>query len=513
MNDTNETHFLWRRVIRKLTRTIIKDISDAEDDTTNAEDTSSICICCSSDNNNNNNIETAGSFDSSSIVIVDDVVEWNDPDLLLALQSLTTKDDDDNDGDDDDSIYKQDSLPSVHIDPVDIQEEDDDDIELSFQNIFDFDDEDIKELTSMELLLPKNESNPNNNNNDNDDDDLGIYCMPCQIDLPVHVNQFIQDANIAYIDSLLQDSILFHDMQNNHPSQHAPSPPSHATPNVPEPPQSPPEQQHHPLHIHQKQHLINNHPPPPVPSNNNNNNNNNHPLLVNDMQKNERTCLGHKETIFGLAFSPCGKFIATASQDSTIGIWNAQKHVRITTLSGHNKNHECLRVSWISETKLASACADGCVKIWENDADPTTTNWNCVTTLDHGTNNNNNSQKETKTKDETKTENETKNETKTDDETKDEDDQSQVEEKAAPQIYALQFIEKWYLSHTFAKDNLLMTSSDNYIHLWQMKNNNFDKRMEINFTDLEQGFGGVFVQFISSTRSNNDTDDNENAIN
>ena len=36
----------------------------------------------------------------------------------------------------------------------------------------------------------------------------------------------------------------------------------------------------------------------------------------------ERQCFGHKDKIFGVAFSPCGQFFATASEDSTVKIWN-----------------------------------------------------------------------------------------------------------------------------------------------------------------------------------------------
>lgn len=62
--------------------------------------------------------------------------------------------------------------------------------------------------------------------------------------------------------------------------------------------------------------------------------------------KNERSCLGHKETIFGTSFSECGKYLATASQDSTVRIWNVEKNSCIATLSEHSKDYECLRAAW-----------------------------------------------------------------------------------------------------------------------------------------------------------------------
>lgn len=62
--------------------------------------------------------------------------------------------------------------------------------------------------------------------------------------------------------------------------------------------------------------------------------------------KNERSCLGHKETIFGVSFSECGKYFATASQDSTVRIWNVATNASLATLEEHSKDYECLRVAW-----------------------------------------------------------------------------------------------------------------------------------------------------------------------
>jgi WD40 repeat protein len=61
---------------------------------------------------------------------------------------------------------------------------------------------------------------------------------------------------------------------------------------------------------------------------------------------NERVCLGHKEVIFGLEFSPCGNYMATASQDSTIRIWDVHHHRLLQALTAHDTAYECLRVAW-----------------------------------------------------------------------------------------------------------------------------------------------------------------------
>lgn len=69
------------------------------------------------------------------------------------------------------------------------------------------------------------------------------------------------------------------------------------------------------------------------------------PLVVGE-RPNEALCLGHKETIYGLQFSPCGNYMATASQDATIRVWDVASHRLLQTLTEHSKEAECLRVGW-----------------------------------------------------------------------------------------------------------------------------------------------------------------------
>lgn len=110
--------------------------------------------------------------------------------------------------------------------------------------------------------------------------------------------------------------------------------------------------------------------------------------------QNERMCMGgHRDPIFGTAFSPDGKYLATASEDSTIRIWHVQSHKLVATLSeGMDTNYECLRVAWlkirsendstnnlqqsgddaddtdnvgvVEKYLLASGGADGIVRLW-----------------------------------------------------------------------------------------------------------------------------------------------------
>jgi WD40 repeat protein len=63
-------------------------------------------------------------------------------------------------------------------------------------------------------------------------------------------------------------------------------------------------------------------------------------------KKTQRSFLGHKETIFSVKFSSCQRFVATASQEATIKLWNVKSNRCVATLTGHHREYECLRVAW-----------------------------------------------------------------------------------------------------------------------------------------------------------------------
>ena len=72
----------------------------------------------------------------------------------------------------------------------------------------------------------------------------------------------------------------------------------------------------------------------------------------------------HKDIVTHLAFSPDGKFLATASYDSTIQLWNPNNGKPIRKLSGHTGAVHS--VSWAPDSRiLASASADHSIKIWD----------------------------------------------------------------------------------------------------------------------------------------------------
>ena len=71
---------------------------------------------------------------------------------------------------------------------------------------------------------------------------------------------------------------------------------------------------------------------------------------------------GHKGRIMGVAFSPDGKWIASASWDSTIGLWQPNGR-NIRFLRGHNGAVWDVAFSRDGRT-LASCANDGTIKLW-----------------------------------------------------------------------------------------------------------------------------------------------------
>jgi WD40 repeat protein len=121
---------------------------------------------------------------------------------------------------------------------------------------------------------------------------------------------------------------------------------------------------------------------------------------------------------------------------------------------------------------IASGGADGIVKIWRS-PDPSKKNsWECIATLDH-------SSFEGRTR-------------------------ASDDEDGIPQIYALQFIDHWQGLASETND-FLMTSSDDYVHLWEMdkeKDDNeklcFTEVFSIRFTAVDNFGSGVSVCAVTS---------------
>ena len=206
----------------------------------------------------------------------------------------------------------------------------------------------------------------------------------------------------------------------------------------------------------------------------------------------ERQCLGHKERILGLDLSECGSYLATASQDSTVRVWKVSTNRLLATLTQHSQRHECLRVAWAASWNdtpcsfkhvLATGGADGWVHL--HGCDDPSEEWTLLASLDHSTLSH---------------------------------FAPSQEEEDKPQIYSLQFVENWRVAATEdgTGHSVLLTSSDDHVHLWDMdaqkkaksseeasisrsSSYKFHLRevMSIQFRDLHQEGYGVSVGQVS----------------
>ena len=216
---------------------------------------------------------------------------------------------------------------------------------------------------------------------------------------------------------------------------------------------------------------------------------------------------GHKEKIFCVSFSDDGKYVATASQDATIGIWEVATKRLLSSLKGHDKNYECLRVDWANRVWaqeildrsalfaniVASAGADGTVKIWacpdkesfDKEGRRVIDNeWKCEYTLDHANLQSLGYDDVKRTKE-------------------GEDDDTGQSKDDKPQVYSLQFIDHWNIFRENLRDqkclrhsrqdgqpqeqrnddnennSFFMTSSDEFIHLWELEYHALDKQLKL----------------------------------
>ena len=88
-------------------------------------------------------------------------------------------------------------------------------------------------------------------------------------------------------------------------------------------------------------------------------------------------CVGHSSRVTAIVWSPDGKYLASASYDKTVQIWDASNGQNILTYKGHRQHVNAL--AWSPDSKyLASASDDGTVQTWEAGTGKT-----CITFRSH----------------------------------------------------------------------------------------------------------------------------------
>jgi WD40 repeat protein len=77
-----------------------------------------------------------------------------------------------------------------------------------------------------------------------------------------------------------------------------------------------------------------------------------------------RTLKGHADGVLALAFSPCGKFLATSGEDNVIKLWSVPDGIEIQTIQAHEGDVRAVAFDQDGDV-FASGSWDKSVKIWQ----------------------------------------------------------------------------------------------------------------------------------------------------
>ena len=79
-----------------------------------------------------------------------------------------------------------------------------------------------------------------------------------------------------------------------------------------------------------------------------------------------RTLRGHTDRVNSVAWSPDGRTLASGSHDGTVRLWNPNNGINFAVLRGHTERVTC--VAWSPDGRiLASGSRDGTIRLWNPD--------------------------------------------------------------------------------------------------------------------------------------------------